>query len=66
MGHQEEISLLLQSQGNQSKVGCSHGNEVRWPRETLIRIAKSFASPICIPWAMENYASLPSDMILHP
>ena len=64
MGPQEEFSLLLRSQGNQSKVGRSHGNEVRWPRETLIRTAKSFASPICIPWAMENHASLPSNMML--
>ena len=67
MGPQEEFSLLLRSLRNQSKVGCSHGKEVRWPRETLIRTAKSFASPICIPWAIENHASkmISSNMILH-
>ena len=36
MQPQEEFSLLLRSLRNQSKGGCLHGNEVRWPRETLI------------------------------
>ena len=66
MGPQEEFSLLLRSLRNMSKVGCLHGNEARWPRETLIRSAKSFASPICIPWPRKNHASLHSNLSLHP